>query len=161
MMIAGHVRRSQNETPTSFDQSATGVLLELAPKLVRAQDQRHELAAFADGLSRDAGVAVRGAVLVRRREAVDADDAQLPLGCMVERGAAHSTKAGNQDVAGSHRNGQPCPMTCAGQVTSKSPEGVLAIAHPECWLRTIPLLAVQVQAHFSVTRADPKLPQLT
>ena len=57
--------------------------LELGPERVRAHRQRHERRAFADREPGDAGQAMARALVVRRREAVDADDLRAAGGEVV------------------------------------------------------------------------------
>jgi hypothetical protein len=53
---------------------------------------------FADGEAGDARVAMAGALLVRRRKTIDAQNARAALRKLVERSAAHGAEADNDDV---------------------------------------------------------------
>ena len=97
-MIAGDALRSQNQRAVASQQAAASGCLQLFPDLVGALHQGHELAAFADGLAGDAGVTVRRAPVVRRVEAVNADDARAELGSLIQRRAAHRSQTDDDDV---------------------------------------------------------------
>jgi hypothetical protein len=79
--------------------------LELGPELVRAQCQRHEGRAFADGEPGDAGQAVARALVVRRPEAVDADDLGAARAQVVAERAADRAEADDDRVRGGRH---PC-----------------------------------------------------
>src|SRR5271165_2947595 len=97
-MIAGDAPRSQNQRAIAGEQAPAAGRLQLFPYLVGAQHQRHEVTAFADGLPRNARVAVRGAPIVRRVEAVNADDGSAELGQLIQRRTAHRSQAYDDDV---------------------------------------------------------------
>ena len=98
-MTAGSIRRRENETPAAHHQAAASHRFNLLPDLIGAQHQRHKYLAFTDRLARDASIAVRGALIVRRREAVDADATRAQLGSLIQRGAAHRAQADDEDVS--------------------------------------------------------------
>jgi len=97
-MIAGDALRSQNQRAIAGEQAPARGCLQLLPDLVGAQHQRHEVTAFADGLPGNARVTVRGAQIVRRVEAVDADRARAELGQLVQRGTAHRSQTDNENI---------------------------------------------------------------
>src|SRR5205814_9078135 len=79
-------------------QPRAGLLLDLAPQLVRASDERDVLGALADGETGDPRVPVRGPVWVRRLVLVDPDDASSAP-CQLKDGrAAHRTPPPDDDV---------------------------------------------------------------
>ncbi len=74
--------------------------LELGPELVRAHRQRHEGRALADREPGDAGQAMARALVVRRPEAVDADDLRAAGGEVVAERAADGAEADDDHVRG-------------------------------------------------------------
>ncbi len=97
-MAAGRAGRGQNQAAVADHQAAAGGGFQFFPDLMGAQDQRNEIAAFADGLTSDARVPVRRALVMRRNEAIDADDARAQPGALVEGRAAHSSQADHQNI---------------------------------------------------------------
>jgi hypothetical protein len=91
-------RAGEDEAAGGGHQRLAGARLELAPDGVRALHEGHVLVAFADGQPRDARVAVRGALVVRRRELVDAQHARAALRELVERGGTEGAEADDDDV---------------------------------------------------------------
>ena len=98
VMAAGRAGRGQNQAAVADQQAAAGGGFQFFPDLMGAQDQRNEIAAFADGLTSDARVPVRRALVMRRNEAIDADDARAQPGALVEGRAAHSSQADHQNI---------------------------------------------------------------
>src|SRR5271169_631153 len=99
-MIARNALRSQNQRAITGEQTAARRRLQLFPNLVGAQHQGHEVAAFADGLASNAGIAMRRSLVVRWVEAVNADHACAQLGQLVKRGAAHRAQTNDYDIGG-------------------------------------------------------------
>ena len=97
-MIAGDALRRQNQRAIAGQQGPARGCLQLFPDLVGAQYEGHEVAAFADGLPGNARVAVRGALIVRRDEAVNSDRARAELGQLIQRRAAHRSQTDNDDI---------------------------------------------------------------
>ena len=58
VMAAGRACRGQNQAAVADQQAAAGGGFQFFPDLMGAQDQRNEIAAFADGLTSDARVPV-------------------------------------------------------------------------------------------------------
>src|SRR6185437_3924634 len=74
------------------------LLLDLAPEFVRAQRQRHIFWAFANGLARDARVAMRGPQRVRRGILIQAQHLLAFAGQLIDGGAAHRAQAKDNGV---------------------------------------------------------------
>src|SRR5262245_39462974 len=77
-------------------------LLEFAPQLVRAPQQRHVRQVFPVRETDDAREAVRGTALVRDAELLDAEDARAAARRVERRCTAHSADAGDDDVVVGH-----------------------------------------------------------
>src|SRR6516162_4696569 len=99
-MVSADHAIGQDEATVASHQSASSNFFQLFPKLVGPQNQRHELAALADCLTGDARLAVRGTLIVRRIEAVDADDLRPQFRSLIERGTADCAEADDHDVRG-------------------------------------------------------------
>ena len=97
-MTATDAGCGEHEPAVASEQIAARGSFQLFPDLIGAQHQRHKFAAFADGLAGDAGLAVRRALIVRRREAVDADGLCSELRGLVERSAAHRSQPDDHNV---------------------------------------------------------------
>ncbi len=101
-VVAGDVRvgRGDHQAAGAAIEGLAARRLELGPELVRAHRQRHEGRAFADGEPGDAGQAVARALVVRRPEAVDADDLRAVGGEVVAKRAADRAEADDDHVRG-------------------------------------------------------------
>ena len=96
--------------------------LELGPERVRAHRQRHERRAFADREPGDAGQAMARALVVRRREAVDADHLRAAGGEVVAERAADRAEADDDHVRGGDVH--------AGRLSAFAPDAVEGMCRP-------------------------------
>ncbi len=85
------------------DQRAPGGGLNLAPQRIGPAQQRHVGRMLEIAEPDDAGLAVRGAAVVRRGKALDADDAQAAARQLLERGAADGAEPDHHHVVFRHR----------------------------------------------------------
>ena len=110
-VIPGDVRggRADHQAAGAAIERLPARRLELGPEGVRAHRQRHEGRALADGEPGDAGQAMARALVVRRREAVDADDLRAAGGEVVAERAADCTEADDDHVRGDDVHGGDCP----------------------------------------------------
>ena len=101
-VVPGDVRggRADHQPAGAAIERLAARRLELGPELVRAHRQRHECRAFADREPGDAGQAMARALVVRRREAVDADDLRAAGAEVVAERAADRAEADDDHVRG-------------------------------------------------------------
>src|SRR5271166_3438067 len=102
VMLAGSIGIGEHQTTAACHEAASGRRFKFFPDVIGAQNQWNTFAALADGLPRDASVAVRRALIVRRREAVDADHPCLQLGSLIDRSAAYRAKADDKKISSQH-----------------------------------------------------------
>ena len=101
---------ADHEAAGGVEEGLAGVLLELAPQIVGAKQERDIAGIFPVGLANDACLAVRGAEGMGRVELVEREDAmalhKLETGSeMIGGGAAHGSQA-DDDYAGHGRLGK-------------------------------------------------------
>ena len=89
-----------------------GLLFQGCPELIGALHDRDVGRIFVIGLADDAGLSVRGAEGVGRREAIEADHAAAAAGQMVGRGAPHGAEADNCHVVGCGHLDLLCVVSC-------------------------------------------------
>jgi len=90
--------RREHESAVASHQTAAACRFQLFPDFVRAQYQRHEFPPFAKGLARNAGLAMRGTLVMGRRESVNTHDLCAEFGGLVERGASHCAQSDDNNV---------------------------------------------------------------
>ena len=98
---AGHDRavgRADLDDAGDVHELPAGRRLELAPELIGAAQQRHVGRMLEIAEPDDAGLAVRGAAVMARRESLDADDAQPAARKLIQRGAAHRAEPDHRHV---------------------------------------------------------------
>ena len=81
-----------------MQQRPGGFDLELAPQLIGAAHQRHIGRMLEIGEADDAGLAMRRAAIVVRRETIEPEHALTAAGQMIERGASHDAEPAHHDV---------------------------------------------------------------
>ncbi len=110
------VRRADHQPAGEVEQR----WIELAPQLIRAQEQRHVVRAFEVRLADDARASVARAAVVRGRETLDADHLRAAR-CEMGRGcAAHPAEADHDDLHGAQYVESPpeCPSSPSARRTS-------------------------------------------
>ena len=106
------LRRCQHEAAALGQDVDAGLLLDLAPDLVRAPNQGHVREPLAHRDPGDPGVTVCGAEIVRGLVGVQAEHAHAGLRQLIGRRAAHRAEPGDHDVVPHHRR-----LRDAGEVT--------------------------------------------
>jgi hypothetical protein len=70
-----------------------GLVFQLMPEVVSALNERDVIGMFVIGLTDDARIAVRGAVVVGGTETFEPEDALAARGKMIGGGAAHASES--------------------------------------------------------------------
>ena len=96
-------RAGDDQDPVLAQQRQAGPGFQRFPDLVRALGERRVLRTLAAGQARDAGVAVRRALLVRRMELVEPEHRGAADRELVAGRRAHRAQAENDDVMARHR----------------------------------------------------------
>ncbi len=104
MVACGAPARRLDDEPAALGEEVlAGFGLELTPDRVGTPDERRVVHPLPDRLTRDSGVAVRRAVHMRRRVAVDAQRRRTEPRELVQGGCAGRAEADDDDVRRAHR----------------------------------------------------------